>query len=146
MPIGYVVAVTFVAWCTLFAVAPPRPRQSSPSNKSYWFGFLLNELPFVAFYWLLASTLLALGQGDIGSPGGWVAFGVAVLATVGLVVVARRGLRAGSTVDHALSEGLGAGWRAAIDAGMAAADCAADFRGPVSCSGRSSSAGAMSSG
>jgi acetyl esterase/lipase len=120
MPIGYLVAVTFVAWCTLFAVAPPRPRQSSPSNKSYWFGFLLNELPFVAFYWLLASTLLALGQGDIGSPGGWVALGVAVLATIGLVVVARRGLRAGPAVDHALSEGLGAGWRAAIDAGTAA--------------------------
>ena len=120
MPIGYLVAVTFVAWCTLFAVAPPRPRQSSPSNKSYWFGFLLNELPFVAFYWLLASTLLAFGQGDIGSPGGWVAFGVVVLATVGLVVVTRRGLRAGSAVDHALSAGLGAGWRAAIDAGMAA--------------------------
>ena len=45
---------------------------------------------------------------------------MAVLATVGLVVVARRGLRAGSAVDHVLSEGLGAGWRAAIDAGMAA--------------------------
>jgi hypothetical protein len=120
MPIGYLAAVTFIAWCTLFAVAPPRPRQSSPSSKSYWFGFLVNELPFVAFYWLLASTLLAFAQGDIRSPGGWVVFGVAVLATVGLVVVARRGLRAGSAVDHALSEGLGAGWRAAIDAGMAA--------------------------
>ena len=23
---------------------------------SFWFGFLVNELPFVAFYWLLAST------------------------------------------------------------------------------------------
>ena len=81
------------------------------------FGFLVNELPFVAFYWLLASTLLAIGQGDIDSPGGWVAFGLAVLTTVGLVVVAWRGLRAGPAVDHALTEGLGAGWRTAIDAG-----------------------------
>jgi acetyl esterase/lipase len=120
VPIGYLVTTTLMAWCTLFAVAPPRPRQSSPSNLSFRFGYLPNELPFVAFYWLLASTLLAIGQGDIDSPGGWVAFGVAVLATVGLVIVAWRGLRAGPAVDHALSEGLGAGWRAAIDAEMAA--------------------------
>ncbi len=111
VPVGYLLAVTLVAWCTLFAVAPPRPRQSSPSNLSFRFGYLLNELPFVAFYWLLASTLLAFGQGDLDSPGGWVAFGLAVLTTVGLVVVAWRGLRAGPAVDHALREGLGAGWR-----------------------------------
>jgi hypothetical protein len=81
---------------------------------------LLNELPFIAFYWLLASTLLAFGQGDIDSPGGWAAFGLAVLTTVGLLVVVWRGLQAGPAVDHALSEGLGPGWRAAIDASMAA--------------------------
>jgi acetyl esterase/lipase len=120
MPVGYLVTVAFVGWCTLFALAPPRPRQSSPSNKSYWFGYLLNELPFLAFYWLFAATLLAFSQGDLGSPGGWAAFGVAVLTTAGLVVVAWRGLRAGPAVEDALTEGLGAGWRAAIDAGMAA--------------------------
>jgi hypothetical protein len=38
----------------LLPVAPPRPRRSSPSNPSFWFGFLVNELPFVAFYWLVA--------------------------------------------------------------------------------------------
>ena len=120
MPVGYLVTVAFVGWCTLFALAPPRPRQSSPSNKSYWFGYLLNELPFLAFYWLFAATLLAFSQGDLGSPGGRAAFGVAVLTTAGLVVVAWRGLRAGPAVEDALTEGLGAGWRAAIDAGMAA--------------------------
>jgi acetyl esterase/lipase len=120
MPIGYVVTVTLMAWCVLFAVAPPRPRRSSPSNLSFRFGYLPNELPFVACYWLLASTLLAAGQGDLRSPGGWAAFGLAVLTTVGLVVIARRGLRAGPAVQRALAEGLGAGWRTSIDAGMAA--------------------------
>jgi hypothetical protein len=91
VPIGYLVTVTILAWCTLFALAPPRPRKSSPSNISYWFGFLVNELPFVALYWLLGSTVLAAGQGDLDSPAGWAAFGVASLATLGLVVVARRG-------------------------------------------------------
>jgi hypothetical protein len=71
VPFGYLVSVLLVAACTLFSLAPPRPRQSSPSNLSFWFGYLLNELPFVAIWWLLAATLLAFAQGDIGSPGGW---------------------------------------------------------------------------
>ena len=119
MPVGYLVAVTLVAWSTLFALAPVR-RPRALGIISWLFGFLVNELPFVAFYFLLASTLLAIGQGDIGSPGSWVAFGLAVLATVGLVVVARRGLQARPAVDNALTEGLGGGWRTTIDAGMAA--------------------------
>jgi acetyl esterase/lipase len=102
MPIGYLVTTLLVAWCTAFALAPPRPRRSSPSNLAYWFGFLVNELPFVAFYWLLASTLLALGQGDIASLLGWVGLAVGVLATCGLAVVVRRALLAGPTVDRAL--------------------------------------------
>src|SRR5262249_5003982 len=109
MPIGYLVAVALVAWCTAFALAPPRPRRSSPSNRSYWFGFLINEVPFLAFYWLLASTLLAIAQGDIDSPVGWATFGLAVLTMAGLVVVAWRGRRAGPVVDRALRENLGAG-------------------------------------
>ncbi len=67
MPIGYLVAVTLVAWCTLFALAPLR-RPRALGVMSFTFGFVLNELPLVAFYWLLASTVLAFGQGDIGSP------------------------------------------------------------------------------
>jgi hypothetical protein len=91
LPIGYLVTTMLVACCAFFALAPPRPHHSSPSNLSYWFGFLLNELPFVAFYRLLASTLLAIGQGDVKSPVGWVALAVAALTTLGLVVVAWRG-------------------------------------------------------
>lgn len=117
MPIGYLLTVLLMAWCTLFALTPPRPRRSSTSNLSYWFGFLINELPFPAIWWLLASTLLAFGEGDVASPAGWAAFGLAVLTTVGLVVVAWRGLRAAPVVDRALDEGLGAGWRTTMDAG-----------------------------
>jgi hypothetical protein len=67
LPVGYLITVVVLAWCTLYAVAPRRPRHSSPSNRSYWFGFLLNELPFLAFYWLAASTWLALSEGVAGS-------------------------------------------------------------------------------
>ena len=119
MPIGYLVTATLVACCTLFALAPPRrpPALERLSNMS---GFFVNEMPFVTFYWLLASTLLAFGQGDIDSPGGWVAFGVAVVATAGLAVVAWRGLQAGPAIDIAMSRGLGADWRSHIDPEMTA--------------------------
>ena len=93
MPIGYLITTALMAFCTLFALKPPRPRHSSPSNTSFWFGYLLNELPFVAFYWLLASTLLADRPGRHRLAGRLgVRSRLAVLTTVGLVVVARRGL------------------------------------------------------
>ena len=120
VPIGYLVTTALAAVCTAFALAPPRPRQSSRSNRSYWLGFLVNELPFVAFYWLLASTLLALAQSDLDSTVGWSGFGVAVAATLGLGVVAWRGLQAGPLLERALSEGLGSGWRKAVDPELAA--------------------------
>ncbi len=73
-------------WCiaaaTFLAPAPPRPRQSSPSNLTFRFAFLIAEQPFVAFY-----CLLAISDGDVDSPVGWLAFGLAVVANVGLVVV-----------------------------------------------------------
>ena len=104
MPIGYLVTTTLVAVCTVFALAPPRPRRSSASNKSYWLGFLVNELPFLAFLWLLSATLFAVGQGDIGSPVGLVGLGVAVLATIGLAIVVRRALATSQAITRALNE------------------------------------------
>lgn len=93
LPLGYLVTVTLMAVCTLIALAPPRPRHSIPSNLSLWFSYVLNEVPFVAFYYLLASTVLAFVQDDIGTPGGWAVFGLAALTMVGLIVVAWRGGR-----------------------------------------------------
>ena len=120
MPIGYLVTTMIMALCTAFAVAPPRPRHSSTTNVSYWLGFIVNEVPFLAFYVLLASTLLAVGQRDIATPIGWVGLALAVLATVGLAVIVRRALRAGPATARALSEGLGPAWRDALDPDLAA--------------------------
>jgi acetyl esterase/lipase len=102
MPYGYVITTGLVAIYVLFAVAPPRPRRSSPLRLSFWLGFMVNELPFVAFYVLAASTALAIAQGDIGNPVGWIGLGLAVLATAGLVVVVLRATRTGRVVDDAL--------------------------------------------
>ena len=113
------VTAAVVAGCTLLALAPLR-RPLALGIMSFLFGFVLNELPFVAFYYLLVSTVLAIGPGGLDSSSDWAAAGLAVLATAGLVVVAWRGLRTGPAVNRALSEGLGAGWRTALDPGMAA--------------------------
>lgn len=106
MPIGYLFTTLLVAWGTFFAVAAPRPRRSRRSSLSFWFGFFLNELPFLALLWLLASTLLALAQGDLDTPIGRVGLGVALLVTIGLVVIVRRSLGARPAVEHALNERL----------------------------------------
>jgi acetyl esterase/lipase len=106
LPIGFLVTTLLVAWGTFFAIAAPRPRRSRSSSLSFWFGFFLNELPFLAFLWLLASTLLALAQGDLDTPIGRVGLGVALLATLGLVVIVRRSLQARPAVEHALNESL----------------------------------------
>jgi hypothetical protein len=119
VPIGYLVTVTIVAWCTMLALLPLR-RPFALGAISFVFGFVLNELQFVAFYWLLASTWLGVDEGRVDSGVGWVALGLAVLTTLGLAVVVWRGLRAGSAVDDALSAGLGAGWRTPVEPGMIA--------------------------
>jgi acetyl esterase/lipase len=119
VPIGYLVTVLVLAWCTSFALVPLR-RPWALGRLSWVSAFLLNELPFVAGFWLLASTLLAAGQGDLDSPVGGVALGIAVLTAGGLLVVTWRGMRTGQATGRALTEGLGAGWRATLDADLAA--------------------------
>jgi acetyl esterase/lipase len=105
MPFGYLITTGVMATYVLFAVAPPRPSRSSPWRVSFWLGYLVNELPFLAFLVLAASTALAIAEGDIATPVGWIGLGLAILATAGLVVSVRRALRTGDVIDRALAEG-----------------------------------------
>jgi acetyl esterase/lipase len=120
MPTGYLATTGLVGACTLLALAPLR-RPFALGAMSFVLGFVLNELPFVVFYYLVASTLLAGTEGDLGSPVGWVGAGLASLATAGLGVVIWRGLSARPALDRALSESLGPGWRSTIDAELESA-------------------------
>src|SRR6478609_4397772 len=92
-----------MAILVLFAVAPPR---SSPVSRSFWLGFMVNELPFLAFFVLGASIALAVGQSDIATALGWIGLGLAVLATARLVEIVRRAFLTRDVVDRAL---IGAG-------------------------------------
>lgn len=115
MPVGYLVTVALAAWCTFFAVAPPRPSHTSPFSLAYVFGFLVNELPIVLLAWLVASTALLVVQGDTRGPVALVAIVVAVVTAGALGVAARRGLRAGLVVDRAMADGLGPSWRLPVE-------------------------------
>jgi acetyl esterase/lipase len=106
VPIGYLVTVLLAALCTLVAIRPPRPRRSSRSNPSYFLGVVVSEQPFLVVYWLLASTLLAFAQGDVGGPAGWAIVGLAVATCAAGPILVRRQLRAAPAVDSALAEGL----------------------------------------
>ncbi|UUT34604.1 hypothetical protein L2X98_29265 [Microbacterium elymi] len=109
-PVGYVVTVAIVAWCTFFACVAPR-RPNLLAKSSWLFGMIVNEVPFLAIYFLIASTVLAASEGDLDSLAGRGAAGIAGLVIVGLVIVAWRGARSDRAVERALDRGLGADWR-----------------------------------
>ncbi|WP_027341437.1 alpha/beta hydrolase [Hamadaea tsunoensis] len=120
MPVGYMFTVGCVAIGTLFALMPVR-RPRPISTVSYFFGLAVNELPFfAAIWWLGVSTALAFGEGDIDTPIAWATVALAAAAAQGLAVVAGRGWRDRGRIESAVDEGLGAGWRDALDPDLAA--------------------------
>ena len=118
MPIGYLFTVAVVALAMLLALRPM--RRPAPLRTASWaLGSVVNESPFAAFYWVLAATLLALAQGDLDTPVGWVAVGIACVTFLGTPVLVRRSLAARPTVEQALEDGLGWDWQS--EAGSAGA-------------------------
>ncbi|MFE4464466.1 alpha/beta hydrolase [Oerskovia sp. NPDC056781] len=108
MPIGYLVPVLLVACCTSASLSPAR-RPPRLGRLSFRMSVLVNEQPFALLLVLGAVTALALVDGDVETTGGRVALVLAALTALGLVLVARRGLRAAPALDHALVDGLRAG-------------------------------------
>src|SRR5690242_1929866 len=102
MPFGYVTTVGLLAVCTSCALWPRLPAQTRPRSTTFWLGFLVNELPFLAALVLVASTALAAAQGDLLTPLGLVGAAVGMATLVGLAVVAVRALPARQVVDAAV--------------------------------------------
>ena len=103
---SHVWTVAPVALVTLAALVPPR-RPRPAATVGFWLGYLVNEFPFFAFCWLVASTLLALGNESLGSPAGLAVLALAVLTACGLALIVWRALLAGPVVARALSGELG---------------------------------------
>ena len=116
---SHIWTVAPVALVTLAAVAPPhRPRPVA--SVGFWLGYLVNEFPFFAFCWLVASTLLALGNESLGSPAGLAVLALAVLTACGLALIMWRGLLAGPVLARALSRDLGLGGTTGLSVGRPA--------------------------
>ncbi len=119
VPVGYLTTVILIALGTLFALAPPR-RPIPLAKVGFRVGLVVNEVPLLACLLLFAATALAVGDGEIRSTAGWAVVAVAAMTALGLAVVARRALLARPAVEAALTDGLGAAWRSAIDPEIAA--------------------------
>lgn len=96
MPVGYwwsVAVVSFGVACALTRWRRLGPVSALPA-------LVVSEMPFIVGYLLIASTLLALTQGDLGSPGGAAGAVVALLDVAGLTVIVRRALRAHAALGN----------------------------------------------
>ncbi|WP_200901128.1 alpha/beta hydrolase [Nostocoides japonicum] len=107
--VGYLVSVVILAVPTALALAPMRGSWTR-GQLSWRLGFQINELPFVAAAWLLASTALAIWDGNLATPVGATAAGLATSVLAGLTLIAVRGAHAGRAISEALEGGLGADW------------------------------------
>jgi acetyl esterase/lipase len=119
MPIGYLVSTGIMATVVLSAVSRHRRHRSSPFRLSLLFGWVINW-PLVTFVVLLASTALAIAPNGVDSPVFWIGLALAVLASLGLLVLMRRAQGTRAALERASSDGLGGGWRHGIDAALAA--------------------------
>ena len=90
MPIGYLWTVAVVSWGVVCALTRWRRLGSFSAIPA----LVVSELPFLVGYLLIASTVLALADGDLDSPAGAAGAVVALLALTGLVVIVGRALRA----------------------------------------------------
>jgi len=97
MPVGYWWTVAVISWAVACALTRWR-RLGSFSRIPALIG---SELPFIVGFLLIASTVLALVDGDLDSPGGMAGAVVALLALAGLVVVVKRALRAHAALHNA---------------------------------------------
>jgi acetyl esterase/lipase len=97
MPVGYWWTVALISWGVACALTRWRRLGSFSAIPA----LLVSELPFIVGYWLAASTVLALVDGNLGSPGGAAGAAVALLALAGLVVVVRRATRAHAALRNA---------------------------------------------
>ena len=106
MAIGYLIPAAVIAWGAACALWPTACRARF-GKVAFVSGLVINELPFLAMYLLVAATLLTWGQGEIVSATGLAGLVLSIIAVIGLAMVAWRATRASAVLDRALHEALG---------------------------------------
>ena len=97
MPVGYLGTVAVLSWGVACALTRWRRLGSFSAIPA----LVVSELPFIVGYLLVGSTVLALVDSDLDSPGGAAGAAVALLALAGLVVIVCRALRAHAALRNA---------------------------------------------
>ena len=102
MPTGYVIYLAVTAGCAALALSPPR-RPPLLTRLTNVLTPAVNEVPHFFGVVLVASTVLAVWQGDLShGPGAPVVLTAAALTLLALIVLALRGVRARAAVARAL--------------------------------------------
>ncbi|WP_281497140.1 alpha/beta hydrolase [Ornithinimicrobium sp. F0845] len=102
---SYFWAVVVVAVYTLVGLRPlhgPLPLGA----VSGMLGYLIDELPFLAIYWLVGWSVVIVVAGDPGTVQ-WVTLGIAGLTVLGLLEIIRRAALTGPAVRTTLAHDLG---------------------------------------
>ena len=107
MPVGFLITAGLVALGMAASLRPPS-RSGLPGLATWLVSAIPNESPFLVFYWMAASTLLAFSQNDLNGAPVWVAFALAAASFAGTPVLVRRSLRAAPAIEQALDRGPGA--------------------------------------
>ena len=110
MPIGFLITAALVGIGMAVSLWPPA-RSGLLGLLTWLVSAIPNESPFLAFYWLGASTLLAVSQGDLHGVWVWTAVGLAAASFAGAPVLIRRSLRAAPAIEQALDRAIGPRWR-----------------------------------
>jgi acetyl esterase/lipase len=110
MPVGFLITAGLVALGMAASLWPPA-RSGLLGLLTWLVSATPNESPFLVFYWMGASTLLAFSQGDFHGTGVWAAVGLAAGSFASTPVLVRRSLRAAPAIEQALDRGLGPRWR-----------------------------------
>jgi acetyl esterase/lipase len=96
MPVGLLVPVVLVGWGAACALTRVRRLGGVVRVPA----LVTSELPFLGGYLLIASTALALAQGDLDSVGGVVVGVAALVVVLGLVLIVGRALRADAALGN----------------------------------------------
>jgi acetyl esterase/lipase len=105
--LGFVIPVVFWAVATLLSLKPIR-RPRFLARVSFRAGVVLDEVPHLLLYLMVASTVLTIVDGNDMSPVTWAAVGLAALTIGGLAVLFLRGLATPQAVSRALQDaGIG---------------------------------------
>ena len=115
MPIGFMITAGLVGLGMAVSLWPPA-RSGLLGLLTWLVSAIPNESPFLALYWIGASTLLALSQDDFHGAWVWAAVGLAAASFAGAPVLIRRSLRAAPAIEQALDNAIGPRWRHAAAA------------------------------